>query len=359
MRGWRPTALAVALVLAGAAASEAQTVVVTGAPAGAPAELVLNATTVASGMADPQGTAILIAQRADADLPDSMEAFIWIDVCGDTRRVVIVDRNTAVPPPPGACVRTQIDGVFLIRPISSMAIDLSGSTPSLRLRQGDLPEAWLAGSAVDVPTTRARSVPGGLILSGGGGLSTFRDFGALACGNFDGCDSGDSPGVLTGGASFWFHRFVGVEASYVRTSPLTAEGSSEDFRFTTDMEGGIATLSGTVGFPFGGWRVFGKAGVNYHEMTLSTTQTIDDRIVTVGGVDQNLPGGTQAFQSRLGGWGWQYGGGAEFWLSGLFGVYGEGGRLYLEGDDLDGGEARIDEGVNYVVVGARIRVPIF
>jgi hypothetical protein len=339
-------------VAAGLTGASAQTVYVINAPPGSPVELVMNASVVASATVDAGGTVALIADRPAP--PAAMEAFIWMDDCGDRRRVLIVDRN-AVPPPAGACARTQLDGLYRIQPVSSLVIQMGGSTPTLRLRQGEVPESWLAGSVADA-LPPVRRVPEGLILFGGGGLGSFREFIVLTCGAVASCSGDQSPRLLTGGVSFWFHRFFAAEASYARPGLLTTEGSGDDFRFASDLEGGLVAVSGKGGVPLGSWRFFGSGGVNYHQATLSTTQTVDDRVITVGDGQQTLPGGTQAFQSRVGGWGWGFGGGAEFWLSRTFGIYGEGGRVRVKGED-DGSETRIDDTMNFVVVGVRVRIP--
>ena len=90
-------------------------------------------------------------------------------------------------------------------------------------------------------------------------------------------------------------------------------------------------------------RIYGKAGMNYHQATNATGQTIT--------------GVTQKFEYKTTGWSWIFGGGMEAW-------FGERQRLALYADaaiarikrNADrGGEAKLDDRMKYVPVGLKLR----
>ena len=47
-----------------------------------------------------------------------LDARVYVDVCGATRRVIITERGVAAPPS-GACGRTQIEGLFHVQRMST------------------------------------------------------------------------------------------------------------------------------------------------------------------------------------------------------------------------------------------------
>jgi hypothetical protein len=82
--------------------------------------------------------------------------------------------------------------------------------------------------------------------------------------------------------------------------------------------------------------------MDYHQATSNTTETIDT--------------GTQTFQVKTRGWSWIYGGGGEVWFTSKFALYGEVGRAWLKGNAEVGESGRIDDRLNYLLFGARIRI---
>ena len=91
-RPWMAIALAAALnVSAGAALAAAQTVTVINAPPNSAIDVVLNATPVASGAADAAGAATLKTKMQDAIGKAEIDANVFVDYCGERRRVLIVE----------------------------------------------------------------------------------------------------------------------------------------------------------------------------------------------------------------------------------------------------------------------------
>jgi hypothetical protein len=352
-RARRVFALAVLIHLALGAAALAQTVIARNLPPGSTVQFVPNTSVAATASASADGIAILEASPPLPTAESSLDARVWIEACGAVRRVIVADR-TVQPPVDAACARTQLEGLFLVQRVTTMVIDLAAAVPSVRIRQGPAPAEWLANADVELPG-RAFDPPIGLIVFGGAGYGSFRDFVQIACGS-TACANDDAPGVLTAGASYWFSRLVGVEVSFVKPGRLTAEGSGAGFEFSSDTEGGLFALSGTVGYPLGPVRVFGRVGPTYYRGTLTSTQTIDDRTVTIDDEPQTVPGGTQTVQFRTEGWGWVYAAGAEYWMNPWFGLYGEWGTLATKGEDVDGTEGRLDDRMRFILGGVRIRL---
>jgi hypothetical protein len=340
------------------AAASAQTVFVVNAPPGSTAEFVLNGSVAATAIAGADGLAMLAATAGGVDAQQSIDVFVWVDQCDTTRRVVVMSRTVQPPPAAGGCRRSQIPGLFLVQSITSLVVDVGASSPTLRIRQGQAPEEWLRPPSPGAPAARISIAPAGLILFGGGGNAGFSSFSTQPCGDVTNCTVSDRAFSYTGGIAYWFSQYVGAEASYLKPGRVTADGSGERFRFESDMDGGLLAFVGKGAFPIGRVRLFGMAGADYHRATFSTSQTIDQTTVTIGGVPQTVPGGTQRFQWRTEGWGLVFGGGAEVWVTGAFGVYGEVGRFELKGDDVGGGEARTDDVITPIVVGGRFRIPV-
>src|SRR5262245_43979779 len=179
--GWRRVATTAAVVVGIARVGSAQTVYLRNAPAGSGVEVVVNAASAGTGTVDPEGEA-----KIPFTLPDGkteMDSSVFVDTCdtGKLRKVVIVDRNRLPPPPAEGCDRREVAGVYWVRPLNTVVVDVGGAAPSLLLVRGSYtpPKPTPEGSE-DEP---ARPLPSGLMMFGGGAFTSFRDFGALACGN--------------------------------------------------------------------------------------------------------------------------------------------------------------------------------
>jgi hypothetical protein len=223
----------------------------------------------------------------------------------------------------------------------------------MRLKQGPPPDAWLTDVAED--DLPRRQAPAGLVFFGGGGLSTFSNVTALACGDVSSCESGDTGLALTGGVAYWFTPYVAVEGSYLRPASATASGG-DSFRFDSELDAHVLNLGGNVGAPIGPVRLYGKLAATYHRASFTTTQVSQSSTVTIDGVEQTIDGGTQSYDLRTGGWAWMFGGGLEAWAKPKFAIYVEAGRSVIKGDHLDPGEGAIDDRLTYILAGVRFRI---
>lgn len=349
---WRLLILAAALIaVPGVRAARAQTVVVTNAAPGAKVEVVLNTTPAGSAQAGADGYATVVARPPAASAKKEIDANVHVDSCGGAWRVLVVERGTLPPEPEAGCARSQIPGLFLVRPVSTLAVNVSAKPPTLLLRQGRFnpAEANVQRNWPPAPT--------GLVLSGGLGFATFRDAAAFACGDVTTCSGSDSGFAYQASVAWWFARFAAAEVGYVRPSEAEITGSQENaFRFNSFLDAHVLTLGGKAGVPIGPARIYGHGGATRHWATSGTTQTNDARPVTIDGVTTTIEGGTQTLELKTAGWGWYVGGGVELWLKPSFGLYLDAGRSLLKGDALEDADGRLDDALTQVMIGARVKL---
>ena len=175
----------------------------------------------------------------------------------------------------------------------------------------------------------------------GGGLTTLSNFVSVQCGNASTC-SGDNRTVSYGfGATYWVTRYLGVEGSYLHPTKLKISGG-DGYAFNTDFTADVWSILGKAGVQAGAMRIYGHGGVDYHEATSTTTETIDVA--------------TQKFETQTSGWSYIFGGGAEVWFKKKAAIFGELDIAKLKGDAKGGGEAKIDDQAATVLVGIRLHV---
>jgi hypothetical protein len=372
MGPWRQLALAAALnVTLGIGVGTAQTVMVRNAPPGSTVELVLNVATIGSATVSPAGEATLAIDLAAHGGKQETDAYLHVDVCGTLYRVLFAERGQLPPPQGESCSKRESLGLFLVRRVTSFVVDVSGPSPTARLRQGPVPAEWLAAPEERVgPAPESRPSPKGVVLFGGGGFGKVSNALAVTCGSVEGCKGDDFRLAYTAGAALWITRFLAVEGSYLKPSDVIAEGSGSTYRFKSFLDTDVLTISGKVALPLHIVRIYVQGGANYHQGVFSTTQTIDDSTyttddvtetiddvtVTTPGVTVTTKGGTQTLQLRTAGWGWLFGGGIEIWVAPKFAIYAEVSRMKLRGDSRDGAEGGIDDRLTTMLIGGRIRI---
>jgi opacity protein-like surface antigen len=326
----RPIALAgvVSAMLAGSAS--AQTLVIRGLAPGGAAQLVQGGATVA-GTADANGDATLQGGLSD---PGDTRMAIFVDTCEQVRRVVLVPRDGAAPPAPEGCARAVVPGVFVVRPVSTIVVNLAGANPTVLLRQGPF----------DFRRTQRRGVepPAGLMVFGGGGYSRLHEAFDLACGDVSECIGENSGVAFGGGVAFWFTPYAGIEASYVKPKRTLTEGAIANSLFRSTLEPHVLMFQAKLGVPAGRFRFYGQGGATWHRAAITNIQDSVDEI-------------EDRVELRTNGWGWTFGGGAEAWLAPAVALYVEGGRAVLKGGGVEtGGEGRLDERMTFALAGLRI-----
>jgi hypothetical protein len=338
---WRIALTAAAVSIGWTSVATAQTVYLRNAPADSSVEVIVNAASAGKATVDAGGEA-----KVPFTLPEGkteMDANVFVDTCGTLRKVVFVDHARAAPPPAEGCDRREIAGIYWVRPVNTVVVDVGGPTPSLLLVRGSYtPPAPVEEGASDEDRP-ARPVPTGFIMFAGGAFSSYRDAAFVACGNATPCSPRPSGPTYTFGASLWLTRFIGVEGAYIRPHQVKASGG-DTFNFDTRLDSDVWTIAGKGGVQAGSVRIYGKAGVNYHEANNKTTET--------------LAGVTQTFEYKTTGWSWVYGGGMEVWLGShqRMAIYGDGAFVNIKGKAESGGEAKIDDRLRYVSVGVKLRL---
>jgi hypothetical protein len=355
---WRPLALAAALntVLAAGVAT-AQTVIVIGAPRGSAIELVLNNAKIGGATADASGNATFPLNVRKAG--DKTETYlrVAVDACDALQRVQLFEPTQEVLPVDPACTRREFTELFITRQITTLVVDVFPERQAVWVRQGKPPDAWLTPDRENVaPPPELRPSPKGLIFSGGGSYAMFANATATTCGDATTCSGKSSRPALSGAVAYWFTPFLAAEAGVLKPTNLRASGSGSGYSFESSLETLAFTFSGKAGFSHGPFRAYGQGGGTLSRTMSITNETFDDYTYTVNGVTSTVLGGEQTFVLRTQGWGWMFGGGAEFWVNRWFGVYGEVSWLTLKGKTRDTGEGSINQRLTSVVAGVRLGI---
>ncbi len=347
MNPLRLLSVAAALVLtAGSGTAAAQTLYVRRVPVGSTVDLVVNTTKAGSATADAGGDV-----RIPFDLPaltkkNEIDARVYVDTCGEARRVLIAERDVAPLPPEESCTRQELIGVFLVRRISSLVVNVANPVATLLLRQGSY-------------SLRARGprrqAPQGLVVFGGGVRAKYTDAVSFGCANVPVCEGNDAGFGYTAGAEYWFGRYIAAEGSYFKPPELTIVGSSTGFRFNSALDPHLVTVAGKVGVPIGPVRLYGRAGFNYHRAESATTQHTDEFSTTdENGVVTITPASDETVNATSKGWGWLFGGGMEVWVAPRFALYAEAGSTGIKGDTGVATQGQIDNRLMSATVGVRI-----
>jgi hypothetical protein len=334
----------------GCGIAAAQTVVVRKAPPGSPVEVMVNANKAGTATVNPSGDASVSFSLPAVAGGAEIDANVSVDVCGKLYRVWIVARGTPQALPDAGCERRTVAALFLVRRVTTLVVNVDSIIPSVLLIQGsfDLTTA-------DAPPRTWRDATTGLVLFGAAGRGTYGDAVDRACGTVSPCSGEGEWGALTAGVDFWMTPFFAATGTFVKPAQLDITGSGETFEFDSFLDAYVLTVGGKVGLPIGPLRAYGHAGATYHGAVFGTTQINEDVTATIDGVEQTVPGGTQAFELKTSGWGLTFGGGLEAWLTRSFALYGDVTRLGVKGDAGDE-EGSIDDNLLSIGVGVRVRL---
>jgi hypothetical protein len=340
------TTLSVLALVAAAGRASAQTVLVRGLTPGTPVEVAVNGTLAGNASANANGDATVPLGAAGTKA--QMDANIYVDTCGERRRIVVVDRSQSAVFTEGDCGRQEIPGVFVVRPVSTLVVSVTGATPTLLLIQGTYDP--------DAPPKTWQPLPTGLMLFGGSGYTMMGDAPLYACGTVTDCNGDGSGFGFVGGVEYWLWPWLGAEAQFLKPANMTAEGGGTGYKFDTTLEANVITLAGKVGIPVGPVRFYGKAGGNYQRSLYTNSQTIDDTTVTVDEITTVYKGGSITSDYETGGWSWYFGGGGEAWFKARFAIYGEVGWLGLKGENRNDGEGILDDKLTVFLFGGRVKL---
>jgi hypothetical protein len=353
--------LALALLLAatfGLRGASAQTVLVQSAPPAAAIDLTLNGASVATAKADNYGDAVLRFGPRSSDAG----VLVYIDTCGAQVSVHMVNRGVQPVPAPPSCTRTDVGSVFTMQPVTTFVIDIT-PTPSVHVRQGPAPREWVlrgAGAGGGLSLVRSSifsGAPGkGLVVSAGAGFSKLANAVDKACGAAAQCKNTNLGLAESFAAELWLTRNLAAQVGYVRPADVTASGGGDTYSFDSRVTLRMLTVAGKAGVALGPVRLYGLGGVNRHEATITTTETVNDVSVTVNNVTQTVKGGTQSFAQQTRGWSWLAGGGVEAWSNKWIAIYGELNVAKITGAPVGGGEGGIDDRMTFATVGLRFHI---
>ncbi|HEY3884551.1 MAG TPA: hypothetical protein VGL62_05045, partial [Vicinamibacterales bacterium] len=317
---FRPLLLAVILTATATTALAAgQTLLITKAPAGSTAEVLLNGTKVAAGPVGPDGQATLPFSLHSAG-KDQLDVNVYLDVCGKTYRVQLVDRGKTPDPPDGACDRRDISGIYWLRSVNTVVVNVGSPTPSLLLIKGAYKPPPEVSGEEHAPKPHMQS-PRGLMVFGGGGNNGFSDFQTVACGDV-GCSTPKFNPTYTFGAEYWFRPYVAAEGVFIKpfSQKLSGVDPNNAFSFNTTLDTRIYAAEGKVAAPVGRLKIYGHGGLDFQQSTMTTNETIQSTTVTTSdGTVLTILGGTQTIAQKTQGFSWIFGGGAEVWLTGRIG----------------------------------------
>lgn len=327
--------MAAVIVFGMASSATAQTVMVRGAVPGETIEVLVNGAGAGTGTIDATGvgTATFAVPVGDTARPE-MNARLFVDTCGKVRRVHVVEQNQLPPDAQSGCTRSDIGGIYWVRQRSTIVINVANAIPVVLLRQGSYN-----------PNTSGprRPAPTGLVIFAGGGLAQFPDLFVARCGLVEDCSGDERTGTFAAGVTYWPTRWLGLEGSYQKPSTARGSGSFGNFTFTESVEiHTLINLVAKIGLPLGPVRLYGQGGMNWHESTSTTIQTL--------GAD------SQTVDFPADGWGWTYGGGIEAWVTPRFALYGEANIGRLKGEARDNTTAEFENAMRSYLFGARFRI---
>jgi hypothetical protein len=356
---WRLPACAAFCLLATAATASAQTVFVRHAPPGRAIDVVVGRTDAGKGAADENGDARIPISLQSAVGKPEMDATVFVDICQDLTRIVVEQGGSAVPAPGVGCERRDVQGLYAVKPESTLVVNIGGAVPTMLLIQGSYSppkrsEENPEGADEKQPPRPAST---GLALYAAGALTSIKNTASNACGAVPDCTPDGSGFGYTVGGVIWLTKWLGAEGGYLRPAQVRASRTSDPLHIDMRMKTDLVIVAGKVAIPAGPARIFGTFGADYHQATQDTTETLTDRSVT--GPDGNpvtLPGGTQSFHLETQGWSYLWGGGAEVWLSRPFALFGEVNVINIKGKPVGGGEGRVVDRFTTINFGMRVHV---
>src|SRR5260221_12078335 len=164
-----------------------------------------------------------------------------------------------------------------------LVVDMERPDAAVFIRRGPVPAVWLArgAEAEAAAGTHLSLAPGGLMVSAAIGVATPSSFSTNGCGDVTSCSVSDFNGAVSVGASYWLKSWIGAQASFIKPGSATATGNGANFRFSTAEQLRYIALGGMVGGAFGGFRIYGQGGATYHGSTLTKSENVDDKTLTL------------------------------------------------------------------------------
>jgi hypothetical protein len=354
----RPLLLAVIfMATAGAATAAAQTVLLLHAPAGAALDVTLNGAKVGSAAVGADGQVKAPLSTSGKIGSNGLDTNVYLDVCGKAYHIVLVDNGRTPAPAEENCDRRDISGIFWVRPINTLVIDVAEATPSMLLIKGEYKPPPAPAPEGEQPSRPKTPAPAGLMAIAGGGAASFSDLQTVACGNLGNCTTKSYYPTYTFGAEYWFKPWLAAAGSFIRPAQGKVNGSSDAFTFNTGLDTHLYTMEGKIGVAESRFKIYGHGGVDFQQSTMTTNETIQaTTITTADGTVLPVPGGTQTVTNKTSGWSWLFGAGGEFWIAKKAALYSEVGIARLKGSATDGSQAVLDDHNTFLLIGLKFRL---
>ena len=345
---WKSLVLAACLLLAGGAAANAQTVWVRDMTPGATGELMFGGERVSTATADASGLAQMALPAGK--VTDAVTMHVYVEECGNLRRVILEDAASQPPPPDSLCQRFPITGLFEVHSDTTFVVNATG-THAVLIRQGPAYREWLhpvLDENGNVKISRD-ALPTGLMIGAGATGARFGHVVSDACGDASTCSGQTVKFAPSGALTLWATNFLGLEVGYIQPGDVSVSGTNTNLTFSTVFQSRIATGALKLGVQAGPVRFFANGGADYSVTLHTTTQS-----VTASTKGQ---GGTQTFALKTKGVGIYFGGGLETWMGRRLALYMEGGRAALKGSGAaDADPGKISDSIIYATLGLRFRV---
>ena len=161
--------------------------------------------------------------------------------------MLIVDAGRAPGPAGSGCERAQISGLYWVRPVNTLVVDVGGVTPKLLLIKGHYTPPRPTPEGGEAHTWRL--APTGMVVYGAPGMASLRDAVTVSCGTVTSCSGKGTRISAAAGATYWITRYLGADVSYIKPAKVTASGSGTGYRFNSALEVTLQAL---------GWRSEGR-----------------------------------------------------------------------------------------------------
>ena len=194
------------------------------------------------------------------------------------------------------------------------------------------------------------------MVFGGGGLTSVTNASEVGCGSIPQCTSSGYGIAYTFGVGYWPLPFLGAEAAYLKPATDVVTGSSNLFRFDTEVDARVLTFVAKGGAPVGMARILRtvrhrlRRGDIAHEPGEPRGHR-PDRRGRSGARGRHAKLGAQDRGVEL-----ADGGGAEIWFTRAVSAFGEFSRAILKGDPVDEVEGAIDYRLISFLFGVKVRL---
>ena len=137
------------------AAASAQTVIVTKAPPGSGDRAGRQLAVAATATADATGMATMAITAEARGGKTESDTYVFVEYCDNLRRVILIEPGMQGYAG-GQCPRREVQGAYVLRGATTLVVNVSEPAPSVLVRQGKVPPAWLTDEVERPEGTQSR-----------------------------------------------------------------------------------------------------------------------------------------------------------------------------------------------------------